>query len=196
MTVGTIATFYAADIAECCPNKDRRFDPKRESVQRQSQRLEAYLKINPSKLAGIGMEMADYSFCISDSVTIDAHPMFGDDVCYLGHFVNDRCRPDFGTISTGKYEILSKARANCEYVVTKSLVKVYRCQKTDSKRPRALCPLRIRTLENKKYECLKFRHVQCVCCVTASKYNNPWPCQTQHRFSICKNYCECFVVEP
>ncbi len=126
LKVGMIATFYACDIAEFCPNKDRSFNSTRTSYQRYSPRMEEFIsKQTPDDVKKIGNTIRDYSFDISEHVTIYAHPIFRSDTCYLGQFINDRFKPDFKQINEANYNALSKKKANCAYISSNFSVAIF-----------------------------------------------------------------------
>ncbi len=110
-----MVTFYPGDIAECTPKQrsnigkvrtcstfSKRFQEKYDGAERQ-QRFEK-LRTN-----------GNYTLQVDSKNTIIADPCFDNNVCYFGHFVNDRFKPDGNKITDEVYHKLSTSRSNCAY---------------------------------------------------------------------------------
>lgn len=56
----------------------------------------------------------DYGFEINQNQVISGSPLLTNDVCYLGHMINDSCRPN-SNLSLQEYKQKSIQGANCEF---------------------------------------------------------------------------------
>jgi len=108
----TLVTFYPADIAQCTPHVDKHHVCSTFSRRFQS----LYTDDSTAKMRFNDLNKTRaYAMQIDKLISIHADPVFKDDVCYLGHFVNDRFKPDGAKITPAVYLQLSEKKANCAY---------------------------------------------------------------------------------
>ncbi len=113
--IGSLVTFYPADLVTYFPNKNQEIEGPKNVVGFESERC----KEDVARLTFQGVRecIEDYEFTIDEHYAIYGHPKYDLDVQYLGHFVNDRFKPDGNKITPQMYLHLSSSRANCMFYV-------------------------------------------------------------------------------
>jgi SET domain-containing protein len=107
ISCGETVTLYPGDVVGYMPNRDRH-TPDHVSVRLASDRMREKFGTCCSATfdnAYVFDFDAEYAMC--------GHPDFKSDANYLGHLLNDSCKPDATTQDA--YSRVSEAKANCKF---------------------------------------------------------------------------------